>query len=43
MTILYDKNGNEYKVPHQIDVIEWLRDGYTLEKPQIKSKKTKED
>lgn len=42
MTILYDKKGNEYKVPHQIDVKEWLASGYTLEKPKQTKKEDKE-
>lgn len=43
MTIVYDKDGKEYKVPHKIDVQEWLNNGYTLEKQEDKkSRKPKE-
>jgi len=35
MTIVYDKDGKEYKVPHQIDVQGWLDAGYTLEATEI--------
>jgi len=38
MTIVYDKDGKEYKVPHKIDVAEWLAAGYTLEAPEKKGK-----
>jgi len=35
MTIVYDKEGKEFKVAHEIDVAEWLVAGYTLEAPEI--------
>lgn len=34
MTTLYDKNGNEVKVTHKIDVTNWINEGYTLENPK---------
>jgi hypothetical protein len=34
MIIVYDKKGNEYKVPHKIDLKDWLDNGYFLEKPK---------
>lgn len=40
MAIVYDKDGNEFKVNHQIDVAEWLKSGYYLENPKPK-KETK--
>jgi len=34
MTLLYDKDGKEYKIPHRIDVKGWMATGdYTLEAP----------
>lgn len=36
MTIVYDKDGNEFKVKHQIDVKEWLDNGYFLDNPKTK-------
>jgi len=39
MTIVYDKDGKEYKVPHKVDVQGWLDAGYTLENPKEKTKK----
>ena len=43
MTIVYDAQGNEFKVPYAIDVQGWLDDGYTLEKPEEKkTRKPKE-
>lgn len=42
MAKLYDKNGKEYNVPHQIDVEEWLKTGeYSLEKPEEKKTRVK--
>lgn len=41
MTKVYDKKGNEYNVPHAVDVKEWLDGGYTLEAPKTKSVKQK--
>jgi len=38
-TIVYDKKGKEYKVPHKIDVKDWLAAGYTLEKPLTAAEK----
>ena len=40
MTLVYDKDGNEFKVPHQIDVADWLEAGYTLEVPKKRTPKT---
>jgi hypothetical protein len=39
MTTVYDKDGNAFKVPHIVDVKEWLRDGYTLDNPKEKATK----
>lgn len=42
MTIVYDKKGNAFEVPHQVDVKGWLDAGYTLEKPKTKKDKTED-
>jgi len=43
MTVVYDKDGKEFKIPYAIDVQGWLDNGYTLEKPEEKkTRKTKE-
>ena len=34
MATLYDSKGKEYEVPHEIDVKEWLDNGFTKEKPK---------
>ena len=39
MTIVYDKDGKEFKVAHEIDVAEWIVAGYTLENPKEKKPK----
>lgn len=39
MVVVYDKQGNEFKVPHSIDVKDWLDAGYTLENPKEKKAK----
>ena len=36
MTIVYNKKGEEFKVPHKIDVKDWLNNGYSLEKTETK-------
>lgn len=41
MTIVYDKKGNEYKVPHKIDLKEWLDNGYFLVNPKAKKETEK--
>ena len=41
MTLVYDKDGNEFKVPYAIDVQGWLDAGYTLEKPEEKQDRTR--
>jgi hypothetical protein len=40
MTV-YDKDGKAFIVKHQIDVKEWLNNGYTLENPKETKKKDK--
>lgn len=40
MTVVYDKDGVAYNVPHLIDVKGWIDAGYTLDNP--KEKKTTE-
>ena len=39
MTLVYAKDGNEFKVPHLIDVADWLEAGYTLDNPKEKKAK----
>ena len=36
MVVVYNEKGEEFKVPHQIDVKDWLSNGYSLEKPEAK-------
>lgn len=36
MIVVYNEKGEEFKVPHQIDVKDWLSNGYSLEKPETK-------
>lgn len=43
MTIVYNDKGEGFKVPHQIDVKDWLNNGYTLEKHEIKKSKPKKE
>lgn len=46
MATLYDKKGKEYKVPHAVDVKEWLDNGFLKEKPKSKTRQasaTKEE
>ena len=31
--VVYDTKGVEYKVPHRVDVAEWLEAGYLKDKP----------
>lgn len=43
MAKVYDKDGKEYEVLHQIDVAEWLVAGFTVENPkEAKKPKAKE-
>ena len=35
MTLVYDKDGNSFKVPHKVDVKGWLEAGYTLEANKV--------
>ena len=39
MTIVYDKTGKGFEVPHPIDVNEWVAAGYSKEKPKATPKK----
>ena len=41
MTTVYNKKGEGFRIPHAIDVKDWLADGYTLEAPIAKGKKGK--
>lgn len=43
MTVVYNEKGEEFKVPHQIDVKDWLSNGYSLEKPEAKKTKEKKE
>ena len=43
MTKVYDKDGKEYEVVHDIDVAEWIAAGYTLEKGKKSTAKTTEE
>ena len=36
MTIVYDKEGKEFEVPHPIDVNGWVLAGYSKDKPDTK-------
>ena len=36
MVVVYNEKGDEFRVPHQIDVKDWLSNGYFLEKPETK-------
>ncbi len=43
MTLLYNKAGKEFKVPHAVDAKEWIATGkFFLENPKEKDK-TKQD
>jgi hypothetical protein len=42
MTLVYDKDGKEFKVNHSIDLADWLEAGYTLENPKAKAPKKAE-
>ena len=37
MAKFYDKYGNEYNVPHAVDVKEWKKEGWSLEDLEGKS------
>lgn len=39
MTIVYDKDGNAFKIPYKVDVKGWLDAGYTLDNPKEKASK----
>ena len=42
MKLIYDKDGNEVKMPHAIDAKEWVATGeYFYEKPEEKPKVTR--
>ncbi len=42
--ILYDKNGKAFKIPHQIDVDEWMATGnYSIEEPKEKRTRNKKE
>ena len=43
MIVVYNEKGEEFKVPHQIDVKDWLNNGYSLEKPETKKTKEKKE
>ena len=39
MTIVYNKDGVEFKVPHKVDVQGWIDAGYFLVNPKEKATK----
>ena len=43
MILVYHEKGEEFKVPYQIDVNDWLSNGYSLEKPEAKKTKDKKE
>lgn len=43
MAIVYNDKGEGFNVPHAIDVKDWIKAGYSLEKPKEKPKSTKKD
>jgi len=38
--LVYDSKGKGYKVPHPVDVQEWLAAGYLKDKPSAKKRTT---
>ena len=43
MVVVNNKKGEEFEVPYQIDVKDWLNNGYSLEKPEAKKTKEKKE
>lgn len=43
MIVVCNEKGEEFKVPHQIDVKDWLNNGYSLKKPETKKTKEKKE
>lgn len=41
VTTVYNDKGEAFKVLHPVDVAEWVKMGYTLEKPEAKKAPTK--